>query len=113
MGWIDRNWDHGMLLWERDPAIPLVEQTPAVPGGSQRLFKMPYNPTGENIAKYLGEVVCPTLFADSNIAIVKIVIYETENGIAEWASDTLSRPIKMCSHCDYAPSDLHPNEEHA
>lgn len=105
MGWIDTNWDHGMVMWREDPALPLVSQTPDVPGGKQRVYPLPYNPTGENLAKYLGLRICPTLFAGTNVEIVKVVLYETENGIAEWTSDKLSRPCMMIPDCDFHPHD--------
>jgi len=83
-GWIDDNWDHGMVMFVDDPATDLFRDIPEVPGGMQRLFVMPTNPTAENIAHYLGTVVCPHLFKTMGIVITRIVIEETENGSAEW-----------------------------
>lgn len=85
-GWIDDNWDHGFVLWEKDPALPMIRECPDVPGGQQLIYIMPNNPTAENLAHYLGTVVCPKLLQGLGIAVTKIVLYETENGIAEWRS---------------------------
>ena len=85
-GWIDENWDHGFVLWEKDPAAELVRACPDVPGGRQKTYLTPYNPTGENLARYLGQEILPGLFADTGIEIVRIKLYETENGIADWTA---------------------------
>ena len=54
-GWIDEHWDHSFLVHEDDEnartALSMVKPC--------RLFVMPYNPTAENMAKYLLEEMCP------------------------------------------------------
>ena len=85
-GWIEEHWDHGMVLQADDPAASMFFDVPDVPGGKQKLFLLDYNPTAENIAHYLGTVVCPALFKTTGIVISRIVIEETENGSAEWTS---------------------------
>ncbi len=82
--WIDNNWDHGMVLFNEDPVVALMKHIPDVPGGKQKKYLMPYNPTAENIAKYLGEKICPMLFEKHPIKITRIVIHETENCFATW-----------------------------
>lgn len=86
-GWIDDRWDHGFVLWSEDPMGTAFRRMKGSNGEPQKLFILPYNPTAENLAKYLGEVICPDLFKDSGITITRIVIEETENGAAEWKSD--------------------------
>ena len=85
--WIERNWDHGFLLWKEDrEAIGLLRQL-RLGGGRhenpkpQKLFLMPYAPTAENIAKYLLERVTPAVLDEDQygIEIVRIVVQETEN----------------------------------
>jgi 6-pyruvoyltetrahydropterin/6-carboxytetrahydropterin synthase len=76
--WIETNWDHGFVLWEGDDeAIAACRMIP-----SQKLFLLPYNPTAENLGRYLLtksnlELVGP------QIHLAKITVWETENGIAE------------------------------
>lgn len=78
--WIDLYWDHGMLLWEEDPITELWTGTELT---NHKVFLLPYNPTAENMALYLLEVVCPGLFEASGIRITEVIIHETENCSAE------------------------------
>lgn len=45
--WIDQKLDHKMILNERDPFVPLFQET------KEPLFLMKENPTAENIAKLI------------------------------------------------------------
>jgi len=77
-GWIDEHWDHGFIYYEKDmemeKALNMIE--------GQKKFSLPYNPTAENLAKYLFHVVAPELVSDTDIFISKIVVWETENAFA-------------------------------
>lgn len=72
--WIDEHWDHQTILFAEDK--PLGEAIAAQTG--QPIFYLPTNPTAENMAKYLLEEICPTLF-DAPLKIVKITLRETPN----------------------------------
>ena len=48
----------------------------------QKKYALPYNPTAENLAKYLFHVIAPELVSDTDIFISKIVVWETENAFA-------------------------------
>lgn len=72
--WIDEHWDHQTILFAEDKA--LGEAIAAETG--QSIFYLPENPTAENMAKYLLEVVCPTLFSEP-LKISKITLRETPN----------------------------------
>jgi len=76
--WIDQNWDHGFIYYEKDKemeeALNMIE--------GQKKFALPYNPTAENLAKYLHSVVAVDAMKDTGITISKIVIWETENAFA-------------------------------
>lgn len=78
-GWIDRNWDHSFLVYEKDQN--------AIEGLSQiepcRYFVLPYNPTAENMAKYLLEEAAPQFMEGSNARVVRVRIWETEDSYAE------------------------------
>lgn len=78
-GWIDDQWDHGFLLNESDEnglnAIRQVEPC--------KFFVLPYNPTAENMARYLLDEVCPKLLEGTGVAATKVVIWETEDAFAE------------------------------
>ena len=77
-GWIDENWDHGFIYYEEDKemetALNMIE--------GQKKFALPYNPTAENLAKYLYSVVAVEAMKNTGITISKIVVWETENAYA-------------------------------
>ena len=74
-GWIDENWDHGFIYYDEDKemekALNMIE--------GQKKFALPFNPTAENLAKYLFEKIAPKLLKDTGIFCSKIVVWETEN----------------------------------
>ncbi|MEM8680030.1 MAG: 6-carboxytetrahydropterin synthase [Planctomycetota bacterium] len=77
-GWIDDNWDHAMLLWDQDRETIAAVQ--AIPG--QRLYPLPFNPSAENLAKYLLEHVCPPLLKEAGVRATKVIIWETQEACA-------------------------------
>lgn len=77
--WIDQNWDHSFLVFEQDQnAIDALEAVKPC-----RLFKMPYNPTAENMARYLLEEMCPKVLAGSGARATSVRIWETDESYAE------------------------------
>lgn len=76
--WIDQYWDHGFILYEKDPL-----RFSEIFG---KLFILPYNPTAENLARYLLEQVAQKIPIYYGIIITKVVIEETENCTAEVTS---------------------------
>ena len=48
----------------------------------QKKFALPYNPTAENLAKYLHTVVAVEQMKDTGIRISKVEVWETENAFA-------------------------------
>jgi len=78
-GWIEREWDHGFVVWRDD-----AEALRALGGVSgQKTYLLPANPTAENLADHLLRVVGPETLAGTGVRLVKVTIHETENGIAE------------------------------
>ena len=78
-GWIDEHWDHSFLIFKDDEnAIQALKMvTP------YRLFVLPYNPTAENMAKYLLEEVCPVILQGSGALATHVRIWETDESYAE------------------------------
>ena len=78
-GWLDDNWDHSFLVYDQDAnaieALKLVQPS--------RMFLMPYNPTAENMAKYLLEEVCPKVLAGTGAVATRVRIWETDEAFAE------------------------------
>lgn len=78
--WIDLNWDHTFLVFEQDlEAISALKMMP----GNKPPFICPFNPTAENMALYLLEIICPQLLKETGVTVVKVTIQETDNCIAE------------------------------
>lgn len=74
--WVDKNWDHTMILFKDDvQTLDLVSKAPSF----KKPFIMPTNPTAENLAEYILKVVCPEVLADTGIIVKKVVFWETEN----------------------------------
>jgi 6-pyruvoyltetrahydropterin/6-carboxytetrahydropterin synthase len=78
-GWLDEHWDHSFLVHEEDTnAIEALKHVKP-----SRLFVMPYNPTAENMARYLLEEVCPNLLAKTGGRAIRVRIWETDESYAE------------------------------
>lgn len=81
-GWIDDNWDHTLVLYDKDKPLgqSISEHT------NQVIYYMPSNPTAENMAEYLLNEICPKLFSDYPITCTHIRLHETPNCYADAAS---------------------------
>jgi len=88
-GWIDEHWDHGFLLSREDDngiaAARLVEPS--------KYYVMPFNPTAENMARYLLEKICPQLLEGTGVTATKVVIWETPEACAEASLDAVPRTM--------------------
>ncbi len=77
--WIDTNWDHTTILYDKDAALGKAIATET----GQEIFYLPQNPTAENMADYLLHTICPELFGNLPIACLSLRLYETPNCYAE------------------------------
>lgn len=91
--WVENNWDHKFLAWEWDAVIAAAVAglqalndpevgTPGFYSKEQELFNgslvfTPFNPTAENMAQYLVEVVGPQQLAGTGVELVSVRIEET------------------------------------
>jgi 6-pyruvoyltetrahydropterin/6-carboxytetrahydropterin synthase len=85
--WLEDNWDHKFLHWENDPVIGhlqnLITDRPDKDGClEEELFQgslvpVPFNPTAENMAQYLVEVIGPQQLAGTNVKLTEVLIEET------------------------------------
>jgi 6-pyruvoyltetrahydropterin/6-carboxytetrahydropterin synthase len=90
-GWVDKNWDHTMILYKDDEkTIDLVKAAPHF----KDIFVLEKNPTAENLAYYLLWKVCPQLLQGLNIIVNKVVFWETENCTAEQTLDSESSEVR-------------------
>lgn len=70
--WLEDNWDHKMILFEHDELIGQLKKL--VPDD---IVEVPFNPTAENMAQYLCEVVAVEQLAGTGCVLVKCEIEET------------------------------------
>lgn len=70
--WLEDKWDHKFLVWEHDPN--LMDLTAIDPVG---VVMVPFNPTAENMAQYLVEVVAPKLLDPEGVVLLSCRIEET------------------------------------
>lgn len=90
--WLENNWDHRFLHWEQDELIRGIkvlvdhDQTHHTPQtvcqkDALHLFdsfvELPFNPTAENLAAYMVEVIGPRLLDEHGVELVKCTIEET------------------------------------
>lgn len=70
--WVLDNWDHHLLLWEKDPwsrQLIAVDDT---------VVLVPFNPTAENIAMHLVEIVGPIRLVGTGVELVEVTVHETQ-----------------------------------
>jgi 6-pyruvoyltetrahydropterin/6-carboxytetrahydropterin synthase len=80
--WIDENWDHGVILWDCDEAA-IAALSRVQPN---RVFCLPYNPSAENLARYLLTEVAPSLISrieGYDVEVTRVIVWETEQSFAE------------------------------
>ena len=68
--WIEDNWDHRFLVWEKDPlcdALRLLDE---------KVVVVPFNPTAENLANYLTYEVGPKVLPPE-VVLIEVNFQET------------------------------------
>ncbi len=83
-GALDAAWDHRTLLYDRDPLCrQLMEIT-----GDGSVCPVPFNPTAENMAAWLGTELFPAELARagfSNARVCAVTVCETDGNSATWS----------------------------
>jgi len=78
LGWLDEHWDHACILWEEDAvALAAVRQIEPT-----KFFRLPWNPTAENMARYLLEVVAPRVLGELGVVARRVTLWETDESCA-------------------------------
>lgn len=90
--WLEDNWDHKFLHWEKDELMaglaflathgndvftPEVIQHEDCKHFHDSLVSLPFNPTAENLAAYMVEVIGPQLLDEHGVQLVECTIEET------------------------------------
>lgn len=70
--WLEENWDHKFLVWDKDPWAPTLKSID--PEGT---VVVNFNPTAENMGQYLIDVVGPKQLAGTDTRLISVNIEET------------------------------------
>src|SRR3970282_1292508 len=97
--WIQKNWDHGFLWFQEDRLCRklygdlswlntdlLADEEDFDELHEMKSFVCPFNPTAENMARFLLDILGPEVMYGTEVTIVQITIFETENC---WATASL------------------------
>ena len=92
--WLETNWDHRFLHWEEDLLIAGLVYAKCKGNNSlsieddkdfmDSLVSLPFNPTAENLAAYMVEVIGPRLLEEHGVELVSCVIEETSKCHVEY-----------------------------
>lgn len=70
--WLERNYDHKFLIWEKDPLISFLKIA-----SPESLYLVNFNPTAENIAKDFVTVIAPALLEGYGVRLRQLTVEET------------------------------------
>lgn len=83
-GWIEENWDHGFIAHQADQACHDMWLAFNKHNGDEtKYFGLPRNPTAENMADFLLRHVAPQVMKGTGVTVTRVVLWETENCLAE------------------------------
>lgn len=69
--YVEHRWDHRFLIWEKDPMYMKLYAL------DQTVIPVTFNPTAENMAKFLVDVIGPIELKDTNVELIKCTVEET------------------------------------
>lgn len=69
--WLEHWWDHRFLMWEGDPELQHMKDI------DPTVVATPFNPTAENMARYLVMEIGPDLLGNYGILLQTVTIEET------------------------------------
>ena len=92
--WLEVNWDHRFLHWEEDLLIAGLVYAKCKGNNSlsiendkdfmDSLVSLPFNPTAENLAAHMVNVVGPMLLDEHGVELVSCTIEETSKCHVEY-----------------------------
>jgi len=82
--WIDENWDHKFFICHDDPLYEALTDAGGI--DPEDIILMAGNPTAENMAEFMAEVVVP-IWPEIRERLISITIYETPTSSAEYGVD--------------------------
>lgn len=90
--WLEDNWDHRFLCWEHDTEMQLLQRAMVSNGPhtarlSSGLVWTPFNPTAENMAHHLVEVIGPQQLAGTGVMVIACKVEETRKCSASYVKE--------------------------
>lgn len=70
--WLEENFDHKFLIWSQDPLLSALQDA-----SGESLVVVPFNPTAENIARYLVEDIGPLQLKSYGVRLLSCKVEET------------------------------------
>lgn len=95
--WLEDNWDHKFLHWDQDTLVCALELGVRDFNNNRVLLEndnedlkssfvaLPFNPTAENLAQYIVDVIGPQLLSEHGVELVSCVIEETSKCHVEYS----------------------------
>lgn len=80
--WLEREWDHKLMLWSEDPLLPALRTL-----APEDIVVVPFNPTAEQMAVYLVEELGPALLQGSGVSLLRVTVEETRKCSATYSLD--------------------------
>ena len=69
--WLEDNWDHRFLVWEKDPLCSALREM------DEKVVVVPFNPTAENLASYLLNEIGPKVLP-KGVHLISVNFQETQ-----------------------------------
>lgn len=91
--WLENNWDHKFLAFENDPLIKALYYAAPKDIGAEfedmfmlqeSVVFLPFNPTAENLAAHMVNVVGPMLLTEHGVELVVCTVEETSKCHVEY-----------------------------
>lgn len=95
-GWIDDNWDHNILLNERDPLLETINIPDVWEGREPYVIPDGNNPTAEVLAELLFVKACELLRPYEKLEVYSVRLYETPNCWADYKPQRIDAEYRPC-----------------
>jgi 6-pyruvoyltetrahydropterin/6-carboxytetrahydropterin synthase len=77
--WLEENWDHKFLVWEKDPDLTALRAIDRA-----GVIAVPFNPTAENMAAFLVEYIGPIVLDGTGVRLLSCRVEETRKCAATY-----------------------------
>lgn len=80
--WLENEWDHKFLVWDQDHIVDALLDAMSTWIEIHKLVtnsivKVPFNPTAENMARYLLDHIGPRVLEGTGCELVEVTVEET------------------------------------